>query len=338
MTKTLHSHPLPTQLYEQRLDEDTPFAEPHNHDLHLRIHVHDSPHVKGGDRLVVRCARDAEAPDSLHVVEDWREEDSDEEDDSDLREAALLEELTDDDAFMRFASRYGLGELARVRIVHDQLCVALFAEGRTWRHSAMLFIAIHDRRLILHDLRFIDGHPECVAFSPGEMWYAGASGFIDYHGPRADRRLRPPTPKGDGRVARAFYAAANGRAEEALAVLAPMAIPNLSALYAPKTTLTLFDVAAHQDDPALQNSHLVSNELPSAATHLLQHEPRFAHGVFMMQRAIRAMDSDRMRALVEAGCPWISHDDVMAALPPGLGYEEAMEALRACRVRITYRY
>jgi hypothetical protein len=57
-----------------------------------------------------------------------------------------------------------------------------------------------------------------------------------------------------------------------------------------------------------------------------------------MQRAIRAMDSDRMRALVEAGCPWISHDDVMAALPPGLGYEEAMEALRACRVRITYRY
>ena len=43
-------------------------------------------------------------------------------------------------------------------------------------------------------------------------------------------------------------------------------------------------------------------------------------------------------ALVRAGCPWISHDDVLAALPPGLAYEEAMEALRACRLRITYRY
>jgi hypothetical protein len=104
---------------------------------------------------VVRCARDAEAPDSLHVVEDWREEYSDDDDD-DLREAALLEELTDDNAFMRFASQYGLGELARVRIVHDQLCVTLFAVGRTWRHSAMLFITIRDRCLILHDLCFID--------------------------------------------------------------------------------------------------------------------------------------------------------------------------------------
>ena len=293
--------------------------------MHLRIHVHDSPHVKGGDRLVVRCARDAQAPDSLHVMEDWREEEDDEADDS--REATILEELMDDAAFMRFASRYGLGELARVCIVHDQLFVALFAEGRTWRHSTMLFIAMHDHHRILHDLRFIDGQPECVAFKPGEIWCAGSSGFIDYHGPRSDRKRTPPTHKGNGRVARAFLAAANGRAEEALTLLAPLAIADLSALFAPKTTLTLFDIAAADQE-----------SVSPAAAFLLRQEPRFACGVFMMKRAIRAMDVDRVRALVRAGCPWISHDDVLAALPPGLAYEEAMEALRACRLRITYRY
>lgn len=313
------------QLYEDGIV----CTEPYDHDLHLRIHVHDSPHVKGGDRLVVRCARDADAPDSLHVLEDWRRDEDGEEDEDDPHEAAILEELMDDAAFMRFASRYGLGELTRVRILHDQLFVALFAEGRTWRHSAMLFIAMRDHHRILHDLRFIDGLPECVAFKPGEIWYVGSSGFIDYHGPRSDRKRTPHTLKGDGRVARAFLAAANGK--DALTILAPMAIGDLSTLFAPKTTLTLFDVAVDDAD-------LISNALPPTAALLLQHEPRFARGVFMMKRAIRAMDIDRVRALVRAGCPWISHDDVLTALPPGLGYEEAMEALRPSGLRITYRY
>jgi hypothetical protein len=48
-------------------------SEPLDNELHLRIRVHDSPHAKGGQRVITRCARDGDASDSLHVVEDMTE-------------------------------------------------------------------------------------------------------------------------------------------------------------------------------------------------------------------------------------------------------------------------
>ena len=80
--------------------------------------------------------------------------------------------------------------------------------------------------------------------------------------------------------------------------------------------------------------------LPGTATIPLMDrvEPRFAHGVHMMKRAIRAMDLHRVHALVVAGCPWVSHDDVRDALPLDIEYDEAMEILGVCGLRVTFRY
>lgn len=332
-------------------------SEPYDHELRLRIHVHDSPHVKSGQRLITRCARDADVSDSLHIVEDVAaENDEDETDDDTLLAWDIMVDLQTDHAFMRFARRYGLGELACVRIVHEQMFAAIFDEGRTWRHSTVLFISMHDHTKILHDFRLTDCASECVAFRPGEMWHAESSGCIRYHGPRVDKRTAAYTLKGSGLVSRAFFAVANGRAQEAVRLLSPLRIDDLSEVYIPKTTLTLFDIAADPDgramhardmellltggkalgikaDPAVLDTPLLPD-----AEFLLQVEPRFASSVYMMKRAIRAMDTGRVRALIEAGSPWISHDDVVDALPPGVDYEEAMDTLRPCGLRITYRY
>ena len=104
--------------------------------------------------------------------------------------------------------------------------------------------------------------------------------------------------------------------------------------------LTARDIEFLIDDKPLAtvDTAILAAPLPPDALLLLSVEPRFALGVHMMKRAIRAMDADHIRALVEAGSPWISHDDVVDALPPGLTYADAMERLRLCRVRITYRY
>lgn len=322
--------------------------------MHLRINVHDSPHVKGGQRLVSRSARDVHhAADVLYTMEDFQVDDQE---DGDPYEADILEGLMDDEPFMRFAARYGLGELACVRVVHEQMFAAIFEEGRTWRHCAILFISMRDHRRILHDLRFIDGTPECVMFRPAEMWYASSSGFINYHGPRMDRGIVPHTLKGDGRITRAFFAVANGRVWTAMDILKTLAIRDLSKVYIPKTTLTLFDIAADPVGDVMHSRNIdfliygrplddikadaaiLHTPLPPNAALLLSMEPRFAHSVHMMKRAIRAMDIDRVRDLVRAGCPWISHDDVVDALPPGLEYEKAMEMLRPTRLKITYRY
>jgi hypothetical protein len=328
-------------------------SEPLDNELHLRIRVHDSPHAKGGQRVITRCARDGDASDSLHVVEDMTE--IEEYTDDTMLEIDILVHLENDHAFRRFARRYGLGDLACVRIVHEQMFAAIFDEGRTWRHSTVLFISMNDHTRILHDLRLTDSASECVAFRPGEMWYAQSSGSVRYHGPRADRRIEPYTLQGHGRISRAFFAAVNGRADEAVRLLAPLNIEDLSEIYAPKTTLSLFDIAADPDGRAMHardmelfvegsamdmkaDTAILDHPLPSDAAYLLRVEPRFATGVHMMKRAIRAMDTHRVRALAAAGCPWVSHDDVVDALPPGIEYEEAMGVLRQCGLRITFRY
>jgi hypothetical protein len=105
-------------------------------------------------------------------------------------------------------------------------------------------------------------------------------------------------------------------------------------LFIPKTTLTLFDVAADPDGYAMQHN----GPLPSDALHLLHIEPRFANGVHMMKRAIRTMDTLQVRTLAAAGCPWVSYEDVVDALPPEVEHEEAMVELKRCGLRITFRY
>ena len=331
-------------------------VDPLHTTLHLSIHVHDSPYAKGGPRLVTRCARDEKAPDALHVLPPSATTTQEE----DYTDDALLAidiqvHLEEDAAFMRFAKRYGLGDLACVRIVHEQMFAAVFHEGRTWRHSTVLFLSMNDHTRILHDFRLTDSVPECVAFRPGEMWYAQSSGHIHYHGPRADKRSVPHTLKGHGLISRAFFSAVNGRAEEAVELLRSLHVQNLSELFIPKTTLTLFDIAADPTDRAMHDRdiELLSSgqadllkadtaflDLPLLpdAQYLLRIEPRFAHGIHMMKRAIRAMDLRRVCALVAAGCPWVSHDDVRDALPLDTEYGEAMELLGACGLRVTFRY
>jgi hypothetical protein len=306
--------------------------KPNESELQLRVHVHESPHAKGGLRLIIRCARDEEASDSLCMPSEDAAENEDYTDDV-LLAIDVQVHLQSDPAFMRFARRYGLGELACVRIVHARMFAAIFYEGRAWRHSTILFISMDDHTRILHDFRFIDGVPECVAFSPGEMWCAESSGYIHYHGPRADMHTVSHTLKGHGRIARAFFATVNGRAQDAVDLLQPLGVDDLR-LFDPKTTLTLFDIAADPDGCAMQHNA----PLPPDALHLLRIEPRFATGVHMMKRAIRAMDTLQVRALADAGCPGVSHDDVVDALPLEVEHEEAMNVLSQCGLRITHDY
>ena len=306
--------------------------KPNESELHLHIHVHESLHAKGGPRLIIRCARAGEASDSLCMPSEDAAENEDYTDDV-LLAIDLQVHLQNDPAFTRFARRYGLGELACVRIVHARMFAAIFDEGRAWRHLTILFISMDDHTRILHDFRFIDGVPEGVAFRPGEMWYAESSGHIHYHGPRADMHTVPHTLKGHGRIARAFFATANGRAHDAVRLLQSLGVDDLRH-FIPKTTLTLFDIAADPDGRAMQHD----GPLPPDALHLLHIEPRFANGVHMMKRAIRAMDTLQVRALAAAGCPWVSYEDVVDALPPGVEHEEAMAVLKKCGLRITFRY
>jgi hypothetical protein len=326
-------------------------SEPLDSELHLYITVHDSPHAKGGPRLISRCARDGTATDALHKLGDIVETE-DYTDDTTL-EGGLLDHLESHSAFMRLAKRYGLGKLACVRVIHEQMFAAIFDEGRTWRHSTVLFISMKDPTRILHDFRLTDGASECVAFRPGEMWFAESSGCIHYYGPRADKQIKPHTLKGHGRISRAFFAAVNGRAEEAVRLLTPLNIEDLSEIFIPKTTLTLFDVAADPDGSAMHardtellacgmdtkaDTAILDTPLLPDAQYLLRIEPRFATGVHMMKRAIRAMDTQGVRALAAAGCPWVSHEDVVDAMPPGIEYEEAIGILGQCGLRISFRY
>jgi hypothetical protein len=132
--------------------------QPNESELHLHIHVHESLHAKGGPRLIIRCARAGEASDSLCMPSEDAAENEDYTDDV-LLAIDLQVHLQSDPAFMRFARRYGLGELACVRIVHARMFAAIFDEGRAWRHSTILFISMDDHTRILHDFRFIDGVP-----------------------------------------------------------------------------------------------------------------------------------------------------------------------------------
>jgi hypothetical protein len=307
--------------------------KPTESELYLRVHVHESLHAKGGPRLIVRCARDEEASDSLCMPSEDASDDNEDYTDDDMLKFDLQVHLQKDPAFTRFARRYGLGELACVHIVHARMFAAIFDEGRAWRYSTILFISMDDHTRILHDFRFIDGKPECVAFSPGEMWCAESSGYIHYHGPRADMHTVPHTLKGHGRIARAFFATANGRAQDAVDLLQPLGVDDLR-LFVPKTALTLFDIAADPDGCAMQHNA----PLPPDALHLLRIEPRFATGVHMMQRAIRAMDTLQVRALADAGCPGVSYNDVKKALPPEVEREEAMNVLSRCGLRIRHDY
>jgi hypothetical protein len=308
--------------------------KPEGAKLHLLIHVHESLHAKGGPRLITRCARGEEASDSLCIPSEDATENEDFTSDA-MLSIDLLVHLENDSTFTRFARLYGLGELRCVHIIHARMFAAIFDEGRAWRHSTILFISTDDHTRILHDFRFIDGATECVAFRPGEMWYAETSGSIHYHGPRADMQLTTHhTLKGHGRIAQAFFATANGRAEQAVSLLQPLGVHDLSQFLVPKTTLTLFDIAADPDGRAMKQN----GPLPPDAVYLLHIEPRFANGVHMMKRAIRAMDAPQVRALAAAGCPRVSHEDVVDALPPGGEHEEDMTVLKLWGLRITFRY
>jgi len=313
--------------------DDTP---PLDTRLYLHIHVHESPYAVGGTRVIARSARAREDLDTLLRYPD---------DTADDVTLSLQVHLESDPAFMRFTRRYGLGELSCVHIVHARMFAAVFNEGRTWRHSTVLFLSMNDHTRILHEFRLKDSVPECVAFRPAEMWFADSSGRVHYYGPRADSRTQPYTLKGHGLISRAFFATVNGRAEEAVHLLRPLNIQALHTLFIPKTTLTLFDIAADPDGCAMQarellcnGSEMVDTPLLPDAQYLLHTEPRFAHGVHMMKRAIRAWDLNSVRALVADGCPWISHNDVVDALAPGAVYTEAMDRLRVCGLKVTFRY
>jgi len=311
--------------------DDTP---PLDTRLYVHIHVHESPYAVGGTRVI---AREARAREGFDVLLRYPEDPA-----GDFTDDVALDlqvQLESDAAFMRFTRRYGLGELSCVHIVHARMFAAVFNEGRTWRHSTVLFLSMNDHTRILHEFRLKDSVPECVAFRPGEMWFADSSGRVHYYGPRADNRTQPYTLKGHGLISRAFFATANGRAEEAVHLLRPLDIQALHTLFIPKTTLTLFDIAADPDGRAMQaRDGSVDTPLLPDAQYLLQIEPRFAHGVHMMKRAIRAWDLCSVRALVAKGCPWISHNDVVDALAPGVVYNEAMDRLRLCGLKVTFRY
>jgi hypothetical protein len=111
-------------------------------------------------------------------------------------------------------------------------------------------------------------------------------------------------------------------------------VHDLSQFLVPKTKLTLFDIAADTDGHAMKQN----GPLPPDALYLLHLEPRFAIGVHMMKRAIRAMDAPMVRALVAAGCPRVSHHDVDDALPPGGEHEEDMTVLRQWGLRVEFHY
>ena len=325
-------------------DAEPEFSEPYDSSLQLLITVNENQHVKGGRRIVFQGARD-NSTDTLHKTEEVFGEAAD------PRATNILKQLQNNRPFIKCAQRYGLGELECVRIIHEQIFAAIFTEGRTWRHSTILFISMKDHSLILHDLKFTDGVPGCVVFLPGEIWYAATSGCVHYHGPRANQELQPHSFKGDGRITRAFFSVVEGRAAEALEILKPMRLTTLNKIYIPKTTLTLFDVAADPDgselkakniefliDDSTADAAILDTPLLPDAALLLDLEPLFAQGVYMMKRAIRAMDTEKIQALMKAGCPWISHDDVVDALPPRMEYEEAMNRLRPSGLRITFRY
>ncbi len=304
--------------------------------LALLVAVRDSEHVKGGPRVVYRMGREEDAVDTLYTLEDI--------DDGDFADPHLsttepiLRALRSDSQFVRTTERYGLGRLSEVRMVHQSMYAAIFEEGRTWRFSTILFCDFDTHR-ILHEHRFRDGHPRCVVFRPGEMWFGSTAGEVVYHGPNENKELFTyHQRKGDGRITRAFFETINGRARDALRILEPVMrdLPNLSRLYIPKTELSLLDMAADPTGEAFRAGDCP--ELTPDAAMLLEREPRLANGVFMLKCAIRRMDTDAIAAIVKADGPWISSDDVTDAIPYGMPYSDGLDMIKPCGVRISYRY
>lgn len=300
--------------------------------LLLLVSVRENDHVKGGPRVVHRMARDDDSGDTAYTTDVVDEAFFDSDPYASTTEV-LLNRMRSDHCFMHATRRYGLGRLSEVRMVHQNMYAAIFGEGRTWRHSTILFCD-YDTHRVMHEMRIRDGHPRCVVFRPGEMWVASSAGEVVYRGPNAQKTLGASRP--NGCVTRAFFTAIGGNALAALKILRDSGInKDLSTIYIPKTTLSLFDIVA--DDNAFKNT----DEVPSLsyeAARLLRREPRFANGIFMLKCAIRSMDMDKVTELVRAGCPWISNDDVADALPSGVVYSDGLELLRPRGVRITYRY
>lgn len=322
------------KVTELRRDGDCYYHGPDDSKVVLLVSVRDNDHVKGGPRVVYRMARDEDAVDTMYSLDAIDDDDERFVNPYSITTDAIARALRSDGAFVRAANRYGLGPLAEVRLVHQNMYAAIFEEGRTWRYSTVLFCDLDTHR-VLHELRFRDGHPRCVAFRPGEMWLATTAGELVYHGPSKDRHLAQGNSY-DGRIARAFFETIHGRAHEALRLLAPLRIPDLSRLYIPKTALSLLDVAADPLGEAF--SQPCPGPLTPDAAMLLGREPRFAHGVFMLKCAIRRMDTDAIRAIVQAGAPWISSDDVLDAMPRGMPYADGLDVIKPCGVRISYRY
>lgn len=286
----------------------------------LLVHVQDNEFVKGGQHVVYRNARE-EAYDDLiypHDASDFLFE-------SDPVETDTLRELKNDEHFLSLAKRYGLGELMDLKFVHQNLFAAIFAEGRAWRYTTVLFMDAATRSVV-HELKLLDCGPRCVVFKPAEMWYITSCGELVYHGPSADRALQPWM--GDGRITRAFFHVMDHNVPGALSALKTLG-GDVTKICLPKTGYTLFDIAAEQSG--------LDQGLSPDAQLLLSIEPRFAqNSIHMVRRAIRTMDWAALETMAETRP--ISVLDVINSLPLGASLQGVIQRMRGMGFIVTYRY
>jgi hypothetical protein len=309
------------QLLDMRIE--SPRIDDENPRIILLADVFENDHVKGGRRIVHRSAREEDDDDLIYPPDEEQFPEL-----KDQREIDILHQIQANTQFQRTTSRYGLGELTDVKIVHQNLFAAIFSEGRSWRYATVLFIDMKDWGHIVHELKLQDCSPRCVVFKPGEMWYATGEGCVIYHGPRENREIIYYTPRGSGRITMAFFQMMDGNLMEALKLIEPL---DLMAVHIPKTRYTLFDIAA---DPYGANDF--DAPLPPAAALLLEMEPRFANSIWMIRSAISKMDLGAIEHSDIAR--WISFKDIADAVPHGTFLKDALQLLDSKRIMTTYRY
>ena len=295
----------------------------------ILANVQENDHVKGGRRVIHRHAREHDNTDLIYPPDEEQFHEV-----YDQRETSILNEIKADENFINITKRYGLGELTCIRIVHQNLFAAIFAEGRSWRYTTVLFIDMKDWGNIIHELKLLDCSPHCVVFKPSEMWYATSGGNLCYYGPNKKRNMKW-TSRGSGRITRAFFQTICGNVTEALEILKPLSL-DLMKVRIPTTKYTLFDVAA---DP--WGSNKINEPLPYDATMLLEMEPRFANSIYMVRRAISAMDMEwlvEIRNSMGIEYLWLSANDITAALPEGMEQKVGFDLLRSNGILPVFTY
>ena len=289
----------------------------------LLANIHENDHVKGGRRIIHRSAREEEDDDLIYPPDEKQFPEF-----KDQREIDILNHIKENNHFYRLTSRYGLGELTDVKIVHQNLFAAIFSEGRAWRYATVLFIDMKDWGHIVHELKLLDCSPRCVVFKPAAMWYATGDGSVIYHGPNESRNILNLTPKGSGRITKAFFQIMDGNVTEALNLIGTL---DLMAIHIPKTKYTLFDIAA---DPYGANDF--DAPLPPEAALLLEMEPRFANSIWMIRSAVSKMDLGAIERADETR--WISFKDVSDAKPSGAVIGDVLKLLDSKGIMVTHRY